>query len=189
MSAQKVGRWKTQRQGDRKIEIPEVTWTNVPSNLKTKGNKIKRIASDGDYWSHASIVQKISHGTGYVKFDVGPLANPGSSTIIVGINKSSAVAANDEYNFSFCFSGDEIAAYEYGDIGAYATEPLVPNAKFRLKMLSGSVEYQIKNPGDSDYVTFVTSALHMDNDAEYTVNVTIRTKDDGVHILRMATEV
>lgn len=171
------------------MEIPEVTWTNVPANLKTKGNKIKCIASDGDYWSHASIVQKISHGTGYVKFEIGPLANPESSTIIVGINKSGAVAANDEYNFSFYFSGDEVAAYEYGDIGAYGTETLVPNAKFRLKMISGTVEYQIKNPEDSDYNTFVTSALNMDNEAEYTVNVTIRTKDDGVHILGMATEV
>ena len=79
------------------------------------------------------------------------------------------MSANDEYNFSLHFSQGEVTGYEYGDLGAYVNIIMVSGAEFRLKMLNGDVEYQVKNPGASDFETFATSTLHMDLTAEYTV--------------------
>lgn len=166
--------------------MPTVTWENISNNLQINGNKIRRSQSTGDYWPGANIVDPIENGTGYIEFEVRPLTDPLNSTIIVGVNKNGRVSANDEYSFSFYFSQGEVFAYEYGDIGGYGGIPLVDGAKFRLKMQSGDVEYQVENPGSSSYETFVTSFLHTDPGDDYTVNVTIRTVGDGLRITGMS---
>jgi len=166
--------------------MPTVTWENISSNLQINGNKIRRSQPTGDYWPGANIVDTIKNGTGFLEFKVVPPVDPSTITTIVGINKDGRVAANDEYNFSFYFSDSEVFAYEYGDLGAYPGIPYVEGASYRLKTINGDVEYQVKNPGDGDYSTFVTSALHMEISADYTVNVTIRIVGDGLHILAMS---
>jgi hypothetical protein len=165
-----------------------VTWENISDNLQIKGNKIRRSLTTGDYWSGANIVDPITYGTGFIKFNILPLADSSNSTTIVGVSDKVRVAANDEYAFSFYFTDDEVFAYEFGDLGGYAGIPLINGAKFRLKMLSGNVEYQVKNPSDIDYETFVTSTLVMDVNIAYTANVTIKTVEDEVHILGMSSK-
>lgn len=166
--------------------MPTVTWENISSNLQINGNKIRRSLDTGDYWPGANIVDTITEGTGFVEFRIAPSVDPSAMTTIVGVSKNGRVAANDEYSFSFYFSDEEVFAYEYGDLGAYPGIPYEEGASYRLKIVSGNVEYQVKNPGDSDYTTFVTSALHADLSSAYTTNVTIRTNGDGLHILAMS---
>lgn len=166
--------------------MPTVTWENISSNLQINGNKIRRSLDTGDYWPGANIVETINKATGFVEFKIPPPVDPAAITTIVGVNKNGRVSANDEYDFSFYFTDDEVFAYEHGDLGAYIGIPYVNGATFRLKMVSGDVEYQVKNPGDTDYSTFVTSSLHADPNACYTINVTIRINGDGLHILAMS---
>ncbi len=166
--------------------MPTVTWENISNNLQINGNKIRRSLDTGDYWAGANIVSTIEKGTGFVEFEIKPPADPAASTIILGVNKNGRVAANDEYDFSFYFTDGEVFAYENGDLGAYIGIPYVADASFRLKIEAGDVEYQVKNPADSDYSTFVTSSLKADTNACYTVNVTIRLSGDGAKIIAMS---
>ncbi len=173
-----------QPQGERNMNI--VTWENISANLQVNANKIRRSQNIGGAWPGANIVETINDAKGFVKFKIKPLVDPLNSTIIVGVNKNGRVAANDEYSFSFYFSQDEVFAYENGDLGGYIGIPLIEGAEFRLKMLDGDVEYQVKNPCSTDFETFVTSSLLANPSDVYTINVTIKTVSDGLHILGLS---
>ena len=166
--------------------MPTVTWENISSNVQINGNKIRRASPTGEYWPGANLCKKVDEGTGYVEFEVKPLADPQHSSVIVGFNKNGRVNANDDYDFSLYFTQNEVFAYEFGDIGAYVGIPFESGAKFRIKMLNGTVEYQVKNSADSEFSTFVTSTLQADVCSLHTINVTLRLVNDGVHILGVA---